>query len=353
MRIFGVIMAGGGGTRFWPVSTMSRPKQLLSLSGKNAMINETADRLLRVTDKKSLLAVTNSAQAGSLTEITAGRIYKENVLSEPLARNTSACIGYAAAVIKKKYGDGIMIVSPSDAFVKDEKEYARVLSAAAVRAEKGGIVTVGITPTFPATGYGYIRYEKGEGEAKKVLRFVEKPDFARAKEYFESGEYVWNSGVFVFRAGVILEEMKKHIPKVYAGVEKIYEAAGTENEKNAVREAYNDMPSVSVDYGVMEKAEDISVIPASFGWNDVGSWDMLSVFHEADEKGNISVGDCVLKDCEGVTSYSSGRLVAALGVKDIVIAETPYAVLVIDKNRVQEVKKITDELKNKGRTDLL
>lgn len=353
MRVFGVIMAGGGGTRFWPLSTMACPKQFLSLSGKDAMINETADRLLRVTDKNSLFAVTNAAQKESLLTITKDRIPEENVLAEPLARNTSACIAYAAAAISKRYGDGIMIVSPSDAFVKNEKEYARVLSVAAAQAEKGGIVTVGITPTFPATGYGYIRYEKGEREIKKVLRFVEKPDSARAKEYVESGDYVWNSGVFVFRASVILDEMKKLLPEVYAGAEKIYKAMGSGNEDNAVREAYNDMPSVSVDYGVMEKSSEISVIPASFGWNDVGSFDMLSVFHSPDENGNIKIGDCTLKNCENVTAYSSGRLVAALGVKDIVIAETSSAVLVIDKNRVQEVKSITDELKNAGRTDLL
>lgn len=352
-KVYGVIMAGGGGTRFWPLSTKARPKQLLSLSGKEAMINETADRIFKVADKENVFAVTSVLQADELIKIAKGRIKAENVLKEPSARNTAACIGYAAAYILKKFGDGVMIVTPSDAFVKDEEEYARVLRLAVSAAEKGGIVTVGITPTFPATGYGYIRFAAGEGEVKKVERFVEKPSLEKAEEYLKSGKYVWNSGVFVFRASVIEEELKKHLPEVYAPIEEIKKAVGTPEEKEVLNRIYPQIPSVSIDYGVMEKTDSISVIPASFGWNDVGSFDMLKVFHAQDENGNISVGDNVIIDSKETTVYSTGRTVAVLGADNLVVVETPSAVLVIDKSRVQEVKRITDELKARGKEELL
>mgnify|MGYP002801184052 FL=1 len=215
MNVYPVIMAGGGGTRFWPLSRKETPKQLLSLSGKDAMINETIARLVQVADSDSIFIVTNAAQAEKMTRITAGRVPQGNILKEPSARNTAACVGYAAIKILKTLGDGVMVVTPSDAYIRDEKEYARLLRVAIQAAEeKNALVTVGITPTFPATGYGYICCEQDVGPVKKVKRFVEKPDLETAKAYLASGDYVWNSGVFFWKASLILEKIRPLLPDI-------------------------------------------------------------------------------------------------------------------------------------------
>ncbi len=354
MKIYGVIMAGGGGTRFWPLSRKDSPKQLLNLSGKDAMINETIARLNLLLNKNDVYIVTNSVQADKMIDITAGKIDCKNILKEPAQRNTSACIGYAAAHILKTRGDGVMIVSPSDAYIRDEKEYAKVLAIASTAAmDKNCIVTVGITPTFPATGYGYIKYEKSGAVTKKVERFVEKPDEERANAYLKDGGYVWNSGVFIFKASVIMDRIKEFLPDLYSDLMTVYDAIGTEKESEILNSVYPKMQSISIDYGVMEKAKDIFVIPADFGWNDVGSWDMLSVLNDSDVNGNIAVGDSLLIDTKNSTVYSSGRTVAVVGVENLVVVETPDAVLVCPKDKAQDVKKIVDLLKEKGKTELL
>ena len=210
MKVFGVIMAGGGGTRFWPLSRIKRPKQLLKLSGKDLMVNETADRLKTVVKGDNIYVVTARKQADKLLNATAGRINPANVISEPFPKNTAACIGYAAIRIIKEHGDGVMFVSPSDAFVKDIAEYKRVSEIAVKAADTfDSLVTIGIKPTFPATGYGYINFDNTDGSVKTVKRFVEKPDFDKAKKYVDDGGYLWNSGVFFWKASVILNEYKK------------------------------------------------------------------------------------------------------------------------------------------------
>ncbi len=354
MNIYAVIMAGGGGTRFWPLSRKSNPKQLLNLSGKDVMINETVTRLNKAVDGRNVYIVTNALQREKIIETTAGKVLPENVFSEPCARNTAACIGYAAVKLLKERGDGVMIVTPSDAYVKDEDLYAEILKTAAAEAERtDGIITVGIKPTFPATGYGYIRYKRGGGRVSEVLSFVEKPDAATAKKYFDSGEYVWNGGIFVWKASVALENIRKFMPELYEGLMKIAGGIGTEKETETTAEIYPVLPSVSIDYGVMEKADGIKVITGDFGWNDVGSWDMMEALHETDENGNVSVGDAVLMDTTGSAVYSSGRTVAVLGLDGVVVVETPDAVLVCGKDEAQNVKKIVDELKKRGRENLL
>lgn len=354
MKVYGVIMAGGGGTRFWPLSRKETPKQLLNLSGKDAMINETILRLSPIIEKDNLFVVTNSVQAKKMQSIVGDKLNKDNVLVESAARNTSACIGYSAINILKKYGDGVMIVSPSDAYIRNEEEYRKVLKLAVAGAEKNDcIVTIGVTPTFPATGYGYIRYIREDSILKKVGEFVEKPDENTAKQYLKSGDYVWNSGVFVFKASVILDRIKEFLPELYDGLIKIENAMLSPSESRVIDEVYPLLPSVSIDYGVMERAKDIYVIPAEFGWNDVGSWDMLEVLHELDEKKNISIGNNVLLDTKNSTVFSSGRTVAVIGVDDLIVVETPDAVLVCPKNRAQEVKKVVDLLKEKGKSELI
>lgn len=354
MKIFAVIMAGGGGTRFWPLSRKETPKQLLNLSGRDAMVNETIARLRRVAERENVFIVTNRTQAEKMAALTADRLPAENILKEPSARNTAACAGYAAMKIYKTYGDGVMVVTPSDAYIRDEAEYARVLQTAVRAAEESdALVTVGITPTFPATGYGYINFTKSGEAVKKVRKFVEKPDLATAERYVSSGDYVWNSGVFVWKASVILEKFRTLLPDIYADLETIAAAFGTPDEEKVLNEVYPKIRSISVDYGIMEKADGILVVPGEFGWNDVGSWDMMNVLHKEDGQGNIAVGDALLIDSKNTTVYSSGRLVAVVGADDLVVVETPDAVMVCPRSKAQDVKKIVDALKEQNRTDKL
>ena len=354
MKTYGVIMAGGGGTRFWPLSRHRMPKQLLNLSGKELMINETVDRVSTLCDKNDIFIVTNVDQAKFTENFTIGRIKPNHILSEPSARNTAACIGYAAFEIVKKYGDGVMCIFPSDHYIKDEAAFTATLKEAIKEAETGSLVTMGITPTFPCTGYGYIRFDKNESTiAKKVVEFKEKPDLKTAEEYVASGEYAWNSGMFVWQASVILDEFKKLLPDVYACLEKIAAAMGTTEEKKIIEEVYPTIPSISIDYGIMEKSDKVKVISAEMGWNDVGSWDNLGVLHEADENGNVFAGDYLSIDTKGCIGYSNKRIITTVGVENLIIVETEDAIMVVDKNRAQDVKLIVEELKKQGRNDLL
>lgn len=354
MKTYGVIMAGGGGTRFWPLSRNDTPKQLLNLSGKDIMVNEAIDRLARIVDYQDIFIVTNVAQKNRLISLLNGRLSEDHVLAEASSRNTSACIGYAAMEILKKYGDGIMVVTPSDAYIRNEEAFAVALETAVEAAKNTNkLITIGITPTYPATGYGYIQHENTQKTVKKVLRFVEKPDYETAEKYLKSSDFVWNSGMFVWRTSTILDKFRIYLPEVYTCLEQIGNAFGAENELKQIADIYPMIPSVSIDYGIMEKCDDILVIPSEFGWSDVGSLDAFNVFHREDENGNISVGEVVSLDTANTTLYSCGRLVAAIGVEDLVIVETPDAVLVCRKDRAQDVKKIVDELKRKGRKDLL
>lgn len=355
MNTYGVIMAGGGGTRFWPLSRQEEPKQLLNLSGNDLMINETIDRIATVAKKEDIFVVTNVAQVPKMKEATVGRLQENHILAEPSARNTSACIGYAAMEIVKKYGDGIMCISPADHFVKNQEEFTRVLNEAIQVAEKEDkLITVGIQPTYPATGYGYIKFDKSEDSvAKKVLEFKEKPNLETAENYLANGEYAWNSGMFIWKASTILKKFKELLPDVYACIEKIGAAMNTPEETQVIADIYPTIPSISVDYGIMEKSSDVLVISGDFEWNDVGSWENMDVIYGEDENGNILVGKQVNIDTKNTISYSKKRLITTIGVENLIIVETEDSILVCDKNRAQDVKLIVDELKASGQNEYL
>ena len=355
MNTYGVIMAGGGGTRFWPLSRQNEPKQLLNLSGKELMINETIDRISSVIPKKDIFIVTNASQVEKMKTATSDRIRENHILSEPSARNTAACIGYAAFEIVKKYGDGIMCIFPADHFIKNELEFSRILTEAIKVAEnEDKLVTIGITPTFPCTGYGYIKFDKtGDAIAKTVVEFKEKPDLETAKAYVESGEYSWNSGMFIWKASTILEKFQELLPDVYNCLLEIAEAMNTEEEKATIEKVYPIIPSISIDYGIMEKSDDVMVISAEFGWNDVGSWDNLGVLYEADENGNVIHGNQINIDTKDCISYSKKRLITTVGVSNLIIVETDDSILVCDKQRAQDVKSIVDTLKEKQMNEYL
>lgn len=355
MEIYGVVMAGGGGTRFWPLSRQKTPKQLLNLSGKDLMVNETIDRLAMTIPGKNMFIVTNASQVESMKKATRGRVMPNHILSEPSARNTAACIGYAAVEIIKKYGDGIMVIAPSDAYIKDWNKFTDVLSVAINAAEnENKLVTIGITPTFPATGYGYIKFtDKELGGAKFVEEFKEKPDLETAKKYISSGDYVWNSGMFIWKASIIMEHFKEFLPDIHNDLMIIADAMGTNEEYNIIEKIYPKIRKISIDYGIMEKSDDVLVVSGEFGWNDVGSWDMMNVLHSEDINGNISIGDVLNIDTNNTIAYSDSKLIATVGVDNLIIVHTKDAILVCNRNKAQDVKKVVDALNELGRNELL
>lgn len=351
-------MAGGGGTRFWPLSRQKTPKQLLNLSGKDLMVNEAVDRMAEVIGKSNIFIVTADVQTPAMITATQGRVFSKNILAEPSARNTAACIGYAAMEICRKYGDGVMIITPADHYIKDVPALTRTFKKALLTAEEQDrLVTIGLKPTFPSTGFGYIRYDASvSGDVKPVIGFREKPDEETAKEYIESGEYAWNSGMFIWKASLILSKLQEYVPDIYRDLSVIGDAMNTPREQQVLHEVYPNIRRISIDYAVMEPSAekgDVLVIPSDCGWNDVGSWDMMDILHEPDENGNVCLGDVVAVDVKDAVIYSSGRTVAAADVENIVIVETPDTVLVCRKDKAQEVRKIVDVLSEKGRTDLL
>lgn len=345
-------MAGGGGTRLWPLSTSRKPKQFLNLSGKETLVNEAIDRLSGVAQETFI--VTNASQAQEMLSQTAGRVPEDHILREPAARNTAACIGYAAMTILKKYGDGIMCVVPSDPYIRDEEGFRQTLKSAVAAAEEtDALVTIGIRPTFPSTGYGYIKNAAVEGKPwHRVEEFVEKPDEETAERYVAEG-YAWNSGMFIWKASLILQKLEKYLPELYKELLRIGEAVGTEREEAVIDSVYPEMPSISVDYGVLEKSDGIYVVPADLGWSDVGSLDMLGAVRRADENDNVTVGETYPVDTHHTIIYTGGKPVCTVGVDDLIIVDTPDVLLVCSKERAQDVKKIVEELRAKGKEELL
>ena len=358
MNHYGVIMAGGGGTRFWPLSRQKTPKQLLNLSGKDLMVNEAVDRMATVIGKSNIFIVTADVQAPAMITATQGKVFPRNILAEPAARNTAACIGYAAMEILCKYGDGVMIITPADHYIEDVPALTEIFKTAILTAEEQDkLITIGLKPTFPSTGFGYIRYQNSDqSPIKQVLEFKEKPDEETAKTYIESGDYAWNSGMFIWKASLILQKLKEYVPDIYEDLNTIGDAMNTPREQEVLHEVYPNIRKISIDYAVMEPGAakgEILVIPGDCGWNDVGSWDMMDILHDPAENRNVLLGDTLAINVKNSVIYSQSRIVTALDIENIVIVETPDAVLVCSKNKAQDVKQIVDTLKEKQRNELL
>lgn len=354
MNTTAVIMAGGKGERFWPKSRTSCPKQFLSLtSDGETMIQKTVKRLLPVVDMEDIFIVTNSAYT-TLVREQLPEIPIENILAEPCARNTAPCIAFAAAVINRKYDDAVMLVLPSDHLIANETLYADTLKKAITTAEYGeNLVTIGITPTYPETGYGYINFGDEKDSAYTVERFVEKPDLPTAEKYLESGKYLWNSGMFIWKLSSIMSNIRKFMPDIYNGAMKIGESFGTDNFAEVLEKEFMAFRSESVDFGIMEKADNIYTIPANFGWDDVGSWLAVERINDTDSDSNYIDGNVIAEDTRHSTICGGKRLIAAVGVEDIIIVDTDDAVLICSKNSTQDVKKIIARLKEQGRNDLI
>lgn len=358
-----VVMAGGSGTRFWPESRRSRPKQLLPITGGQAMLAETVARLAPLVPLERTWVVTNAQQVQGVRRVCP-RLPVQNILVEPVGRNTAACAGLAAAVIAEEDKDAILAVLPADHAISPAAEFQRALRAGAAAADRpGAFVTFGIPPSWPATGYGYIRRAAREAvyeglDCYRVAGFTEKPDPARAAEFLAAGDYLWNSGIFVWRARTLLDAIRAHMPALAAGLREIAAKTGEAGFQATVDRVYPGLPAVAVDVGIMEKVDGVLVLSTPFRWSDVGSWKSLYDEIPRDADGNAAVfprgGTLLAEDARGLLAYSSEpQIIAALGVEDLVIVRTPDAVLVASRERAEDVKSFVERLKAAGREDVL
>ncbi|MEX0773060.1 MAG: mannose-1-phosphate guanylyltransferase [Balneolales bacterium] len=350
--VYALIMAGGIGSRFWPKSRKAKPKQFLNLIGDKTMLQNTANRILPLIPVERTLVITNASYTDLVKEQIPD-IPDENVIGEPVARNTAPCIAFAAAWLLNKDPDATLVVLPSDHYIHDEKTYLKVLSAAIQKAEKdGSLVTIGITPNRPETGYGYIQVNDKEFESNDnvpvhlVKTFAEKPDINTAVKFLDSGDFLWNSGMFIWKARTIFDAFEYHLPEVYQEAEKVRRELTTDNQSKAIDEFYHSCMSISIDYGIMEKAEAVYVVPGDFGWNDVGSWMAIYELDEKDESGNvIQAENYTMVDSDNCyVSTLNDRLVAMVGVQGIALIETEDALLLCRLDAAQDVKKIYEQL---------
>ena len=350
-----VILAGGSGTRFWPLSRKKSPKQLMSVFGGRSMLQRTVERVLPLHPKR-ILIVTNALQAEETARQVEGlRQVPIDIIEEPVGRNTAPAIALAAAIIARHEPAGVMAVLPADHYITDEEGFRETLCRGRATATNGWLVTMGIEPTRPETGYGYIEADRdmrGEGPYP-VRRFVEKPSLDKALEFLEAGNFFWNSGMFLWRVDVILDKILAHMPELAAALGKlvftpdIWEPADLRPQVEAI---YKEIKGESIDYGVMEKADNVMVLPASFGWSDVGSWSALPEVIEADGNNNVIINapESVSIDATGCLANGGGKLVALVGVKDLIVVNTSDAVMVCPRERAQDVKKVVEELERRG-----
>jgi mannose-1-phosphate guanylyltransferase len=347
---YAVILAGGRGERLWPMSTPSRPKQLLALDGETTLVARTLDRIAPLVRLDESLAMTSE----SLRETIASELRlvpAERIVGEPVGRNTAPAIALAARILTRSDPDALLVVLPADHVIGGDSEFRETMAIAIEAAEaERALVTIGVRPTRAETEYGYVRV--GDSSATEgvlgVRSFHEKPDRATAEEFVRAGEYLWNSGMFVWRGDRFLEEIERHLPDVARALRRVSARPGEPAFRTEVRHYYDAVPSVSVDYGVMEKADSVLVVPARFTWDDVGAWPALSRVWGADGSGNTVRGDALLVDAKGCVVYSEEGTVAVLGMSDVVVARTGDATLVCSKDRARDVRLIVEELKRRG-----
>ncbi len=351
-----VILSGGAGSRLWPLSRQHYPKQLLPLLGGQTMLQDTVTRLAGAGDIGNPLVVCNEEHRFLVAEqLRHVGIAPSAIVLEPVGRNTAPAVAIAAlhAMAANNDEDPILLVLPADHVISDPAKFHQAIDAAHRLATDGRLVTFGIVPSSPETGYGYIRAEEKGSNPSRVLEFVEKPDAERAEKYIDSGDYLWNSGMFMFRCSRYLEELNAgDSTMVDACKQSIDKARGDLDFLRLDREAFESCPSNSIDYAVMEKTSDAMVVPLDAGWSDVGSWSALHEVSGQDDRDNVLVGDVVVEDTDNCYLYSSGRLVTTVGLSDCVVIETSDAVLVAPRNRVQDVKQLVNKMKDGDREEV-
>lgn len=346
-----IIMAGGKGERFWPLSRTEWPKQFLTISGERSMLQMTVDRLRKLVPLENILIVTHVNYEGIVRE-QLPELTDDNILLEPVGRDTAACIGLASYKISKNNPGSELLIVPADHYVEDESEFLRCIEQGReVLRETRGVVTLGIKPSYPETGYGYMQVSANEDErvfaGLKVEKFLEKPNRETAEYFLSEPGYYWNSGMFLWHTDTIEDMIFEFLPELNRGLQQILPALGTTDERRVMERVYPRLPAISIDYGVMEKADNIYMIPCDFGWNDVGSWGALDKIVERDDYDNVIQGNVVNIDTHDciIHSVSGDKLVATLGIQDIIIVDTEDITLVCSKDKAQHIKELLKELK--------
>ncbi len=350
-HLYAVILAGGSGTRLWPRSRRDRPKQLLDLLSARTMLQQAYDRIAPLIAPEHVYVITNTSY---LSEVCSQlpEIPCEHIIGEPEGRGTAPPIGYAAGLLRERDPQAVMISLPADHFIRREAEFREAICAAADVAEENLLVTFGIVPSYPETGYGYI--EAGDDmtrirgmRVRKVCRFTEKPDAQKAAEFIASGNYYWNGGMFIWRAAAILEEFDRYLPEHARLLKEIDAARGTPEEAAVFERAWCAMPSETIDVGIMEKSQRVAVIPLDVNWSDVGNWSSLLELLPGDRDQNVVIGDHIGVDTRSTLVYSSDRLIATVGLENMIVVDTGDVVLVCHREDAQKVKSLVDELKRR------
>ena len=352
-----VIIAGGVGVRFWPLSRKHRPKQLVDLLGEGPMIEQTIRRIEPLMPLEQRWIVTNREQMDLIRQVVTD-VPADQFILEPVGRNTAPAIGLAAVRLLRSDPNAVMIVLPADHRIEHVEEFRDVLmTAASLVIDSDVLVTIGIKPTRPETGYGYIQIEKSskqaEGDVFKVKTFAEKPTLQIAQSFVQSGEFLWNSGIFVWRADAIMKQIAEHIPQWYSGLREIGAALGTPKEHEVTKHVFSALKAISIDYGVMEHAPRVAVVRGTFGWSDVGSWDEVWRLLPRDEKGVGLRGNAVAADTTNSLVLAQDRLIALVGLKDIIVVDSGDAILICPRERSQDVRAVVEALEKQGKKKYL
>lgn len=352
LKIIPVILAGGAGTRLWPLSRDEKPKQFHNLSGEGTLLEETIKRLLPITPEMFLIVTAKKYEGASLNEISKTGV-NGKVLLEPRPRNTAAAVIYAATYLSKLYSDSIMIVLPADHYIRKKDEFTSVIRKGIEQAKLNKLATIGIKPTYPETGYGYIKAIENSGDIRVVDMFVEKPNMETAEQYIRAGSYFWNSGMFVWKTSSIIENFIKLMPNHYHAFKPMQEMSAAEIESNddpvwPVKEKiFNSVESISIDYGIMEQADNRIVLPGNFGWADLGSWNSIDDILPPDENMNRSpeMKKIIFLDSNNCSAFTEGRRIALVGLSNIVVVESGNDILIMDKNSSQKVREVVERVK--------
>ncbi len=355
MGIIPVIMAGGAGTRLWPLSREGKPKQFHNLSGNGTLMEETINRLSPLQPENIVIVTSDQYRDISREELKKCGL-EGTVLCEPRPRNTAAAILYAALFLEKSYPESAMIVCPADHYIRAKDVFARVIKTAVDEADSDSLVTIGITPDYPETGYGYIRSEETSGEVRAVSAFVEKPDAGTAREYVKAGNYFWNSGIFIWKTKTILGAFEEHMPEMWDSFRPLRElspksiSCDDTDAWEIKKRIFDEIASVSVDYGILEKAKNRVVVPADFGWADLGSWKAIDDILDPDENGNRAPepGKAIFYNSRDCSTFSEERRISVVGLSNIVVVEAGNEILVIDKDSSQDVRSIVDIIRKGG-----
>ncbi|EPR13825.1 mannose-1-phosphate guanylyltransferase [Ruminiclostridium papyrosolvens] len=352
MEKFVVIMAGGSGTRLWPLSKEKKPKQFISVDDGECMLVQTINRVCRSVPPSNCFIVTNQSLVELTKEVVKDIIPHSNIISEPQKKNTAACISYTAMLLDKKLGEAVLCFVPADGYVKDQQGYAETINLAFRAAEeKDSLVVIGINPSYPSTAYGYIKTHSESSSKEqilKVIKFTEKPKEDTAQTMLESGDYLWNGGILAGTAKTIINQIRQYIPEHYMSIADALVHEGSENFNTYINNAYNEIQDISFDSAVLEKSKDIYVIRASFDWDDIGSIDTLSGLLQKDMYGNSWKGDYVALQTTNSVIYADGILIAVIGLDNMIVVGTNEAVIVCPRGRAQEVKSLIEIIKKNG-----